>query len=170
MLPITPKGFRRYVKYNATRKGLFGGSKLWLGVYAAGRLRTFSGQLSKKGEAPLVFSGPVSEGHWAQVVHENPRPDRSAVKAGQRAATKADRLSRKAEARPTDRNIRRAVRAQVRSGRRNRSLGPERVAVATLSVDPSLLSRRQRRRLAKAQIAPLNKMEKLARKAIREYP
>ena len=30
MLPITPKGVRRYIRYNATRKGLFGGDRKWL--------------------------------------------------------------------------------------------------------------------------------------------
>ena len=170
MLPITPSGMRRYIRYNATRKGLLGGSRLWLGVWAAGRARGFWGRFTKSGPAPLVYSGPVASGHWNEIVHEKPRPSASAVRAGRKTARKAQKAARRAESAPTGRNVRRAVRAQVRAASANDSLGPQRTAIEPMRIDRSRLSWLQRRALAKAGVKPLQPLEALDRKAIIDHP
>lgn len=170
MMPITPKGMRRYIRYNATRRGLLGGSKLWLAVWAAGRARGFWGRVTKKGQAPLVYRGAVPSGHWNEIVHEKPRPSAGQVKAGAKTARKADKAARRAEVAPTRRNIRRAVRAQVRAADANRHLGPQRTPVDPLRIDKRRLTLLQRRALAKAGVEPLRPLEALDRKAIIEFP
>ncbi|MDH4168124.1 MAG: hypothetical protein OEW42_00910 [Acidimicrobiia bacterium] len=170
MLPVTPKGFRRYVRYNATRKGLLGGSKLWLGVYAAGRLRRFGGRITKTGPAPVVYSERVSSGHWTEIVNERPRPRASAVRAGAKASAKADRAARRAHADPSRANVAKAVRTRTRAAAANADLGSRRTPLEPLDLDRSQLSRRQRRRVAKSEVEALSILDKLDRKAIRDFP
>lgn len=168
MLPITPKGVRRYVRYNATRRGLFGGSKFWLGVLGLGYLRRFAGRISKKGEAPVVYSKPLESGHWAEIVHEKPRPTRRARRKGRKASAKATRANKRAELDPTRRNLRKATSAQRKAAKANRHLGPTRATFAALKVSDDHLTRRQRRRRARASVEPLDPLETLAARAINE--
>jgi len=59
---------KRLVKKKALRKGLLGGSLFWRGVYGYITFRKFWRHISKRGDAPLVFSEKIREGEaWAMV-------------------------------------------------------------------------------------------------------
>ncbi len=62
----------RRVRYNALRKGLLGGSGPWLAVFVVLRLGRFVGKVTKRGEAPVIFSERMPPG--VVVGLENRRP------------------------------------------------------------------------------------------------
>lgn len=153
---------RQYVRYNSVRKGLFGGSRMWLGVWTAGRVRSFAGRVAKRGEAPVVYREPLAGGHWSEVVHAERSPSARAVRRGANLAARADRRARRAELTPTPRRIRLAITSQRRSYRANRSLGPARSIARPPAVDPALLRPLQRRAIRRYAIESLTPLERLA--------
>jgi hypothetical protein len=57
---------------NSIRKGLLGGSRFWLAVFAAGYVGRFVGRVAKRGEPPLVFSEKLELGQAYEIRHIGP--------------------------------------------------------------------------------------------------
>ena len=73
MLTYLRKGMlRRYLRLNAVRRGLFGGSKPWLVVLVLGLLGRQVGKVTKRGEMPLVLSEPLKPGEGLLITHLAP--------------------------------------------------------------------------------------------------
>lgn len=64
-----PAYLKRTVRFNATRKGLLGGSRFWLVVFGVLRLAKWSGKVTKRGEAPIQFSEALQTGESFVVRH-----------------------------------------------------------------------------------------------------
>jgi len=74
MLTYLRKGvLRRYIRVNALRRGLFGGSRPWLAVFVLGLLRRQMGKVTKRGEMPLVLSEPLEPGEALLISHLAPK-------------------------------------------------------------------------------------------------
>ena len=74
MLTYLRKGvLRRYIRMNALRRGLFGGSQPWLAVFVLGLLRRQMGKVTKRGEIPLVLSEPLKPGEALLISHLAPK-------------------------------------------------------------------------------------------------
>ncbi len=70
MLTYFRKGMlRRYLRLNAIRRGLFGGSKPWMVVLALGLLGRQVGKVTKRGEMPLVLSEALRPGESMIITH-----------------------------------------------------------------------------------------------------
>ena len=65
------KLLRRYLRVNATQKGLFGGSQLWLAVWAFGTVRRLLRRFEGK-EPTLDFSSPLAPGQTLVISHPAP--------------------------------------------------------------------------------------------------
>lgn len=63
------KYIKRTIKMNALRKGLLGGSPVWRTVWFLSIVRKFWSKVSKKGEAPVVFTDDLDEGTGWSLVH-----------------------------------------------------------------------------------------------------
>ncbi len=162
MLPITPKAIKRYVAFNATRKGLFGGSKFWLGVLGLQYLGKFYSKVTKSGEdAPVVFSHDLKAGHWFEIVHEEPAPSKRKARKARKANKAAARKASKADAKPSRRRVTKALRTQRKAARRNNKLGARRVASSTISLADKALTSKQLKRRTKHRPAPLHPLEVL---------
>ena len=75
MFRLFRKGLlRRYLRFNAIRRGLFGRSPFWLTVLGAGVIGRGLGKLTKSGEAPVLFSEDLAQGQ-AYAVHHLPPPE-----------------------------------------------------------------------------------------------
>ena len=72
----------RYLRFNATRKGLLGGSKGWLAVFAALTIGRQIGKVTKRGEAPIVYSERLEPGQVLVLTHEPPPPTRRQRRRG----------------------------------------------------------------------------------------
>lgn len=59
----------RYLRFNATRQGLLGGSKPWLAVFVLLRLAKQVNKVTKRGEMPLVFSEKLEPGASYVITH-----------------------------------------------------------------------------------------------------
>lgn len=164
MLPITPKGARRWLRFSATRKGLFGGSKPWLAVFGAMKAKDQFNKVSKGGVAPVAFRQSLKHGHWFEIVHEDPPATRREKRTAKKTAKKAERLRVEAEAQPTRRRIRRATRAGVKAVKANEKVGPRRATVTALQLADSSLTKRQRKKRDAAHSAPLADLETLDRR------
>ena len=64
-----PTYVKRTVRMNSIRKGLLGGSRLWLAVFAAGYAARWSGKVTKRGEMPIRFSEPLGPGEEIVIRH-----------------------------------------------------------------------------------------------------
>lgn len=69
MAALDPAYVKRAIKFNATRKGLLGGSRPWLVVFGLIRLARWSGKVTKRGEAPVVLSEKLKVGEAFEIVH-----------------------------------------------------------------------------------------------------
>jgi len=78
-------GLRRYIRMSALRKGIFGGSRPWLIVFALLRLGGFIGKITKRGEMPLALSEPLKRGETMVIKHSK-APTRRERKAARREA------------------------------------------------------------------------------------
>lgn len=85
MLTYFRKGFlRRYLRMTALRRGLFGGSRPWLAVFALFYLARSFGKVTKRGEMPLVLSEALKPGEQMVISHVRP-PSRRARRAEKRS-------------------------------------------------------------------------------------
>lgn len=69
---LGPTYVRRMVRMNSIRKGLLGGSRFWLAVFAAGYVGRWTGKVTKRGEMPVVFSEKLAEGESFEIRHIRP--------------------------------------------------------------------------------------------------
>jgi hypothetical protein len=74
MLTYLRRGYlRRYIRMNALRRGVFGGSKPWLVIFALSMLRRQMGKVTKRGEMPLVLSERLKPGESMVITHLVPK-------------------------------------------------------------------------------------------------
>ncbi len=69
---IGPTYVRRMIRMNSIRKGLLGGSRFWLAVFAAGYVGRWSGKVTKRGEIPIAFSEKLADGESFEIRHIRP--------------------------------------------------------------------------------------------------
>ncbi|MEO0494622.1 MAG: hypothetical protein AAF081_14525 [Actinomycetota bacterium] len=67
-----PAYLKRTVRFNATRKGLLGGSRPWLVVFGLLRLAAWSGKVTKRGDAPVKFGESLQPGESFVITHIAP--------------------------------------------------------------------------------------------------
>ncbi|MEZ5169082.1 MAG: hypothetical protein R2695_22290, partial [Acidimicrobiales bacterium] len=67
-----PAYVRRTVRVNSVRKGVFGGSRFWLTVFALGSIARWSGKVTKRGEMPVRFSEKLGPGESLVIRHLGP--------------------------------------------------------------------------------------------------
>jgi len=74
MFTMLRKGvLRRYIRMNALRRGLLGGSRPWLAVFVLGLLGRQMGKVTKRGEMPLVLSEALKPGEALLITHLAPK-------------------------------------------------------------------------------------------------
>ena len=74
MFTMLRKGvLRRYIRMNALRRGLLGGSRPWLAVFVLGLLGRQMGKVTKRGEMPLVLSEALKPGEALLITHIAPK-------------------------------------------------------------------------------------------------
>ncbi|HAB58312.1 MAG TPA: hypothetical protein DCE75_09695 [Acidimicrobiaceae bacterium] len=66
---IGPTALKQTVRTNALRKGLLGGSRQWLVVFAALRVASWSNKVTKRGEAPIAFRQALQPGQAFVITH-----------------------------------------------------------------------------------------------------
>lgn len=87
MLRLLRSGYiRRWVRYNALRKGLLGRQGPWLAVFVLGFLGRRMNSVLKRGEMPLRFDEKLEPGVTYVIEHLVPPTRRQRRKAA-RAAT-----------------------------------------------------------------------------------
>ena len=64
-----PTYVKRTVRMNSIRKGLLGGSRFWLAVFAAGFVARWSGKVTKRGEMPVRYSERLEPGESIVITH-----------------------------------------------------------------------------------------------------
>ena len=64
-----PAYVKRTIRFNSVRKGLLGGSRFWLAMFAAGYVARWSGKVTKRGEKPIRFSEALKPGESFVVRH-----------------------------------------------------------------------------------------------------
>lgn len=69
---IGPTYVKRTIRMNSIRKGLLGGSRFWLTVFALGYVSRWSGKVTKRGEMPIRFSEPLKPGEQIVIAHTSP--------------------------------------------------------------------------------------------------
>ena len=60
---------KRTVRTNALRRGLLGGSRLWLVAFAVLRIASWSSKVTKRGEAPVAFRQALRPGQSFVITH-----------------------------------------------------------------------------------------------------
>ena len=74
MLSYLRKGvLRRYLRVNALRRGVLGGSRPWLAILVLGLIGRGLGKVSKRGEAPIAFREALEPGQSLLITHLAPR-------------------------------------------------------------------------------------------------
>ena len=64
-----PSYLKRTFRFNATRKGLLGGSRFWLTMFGLLQVAKWSGKVTKRGDAPIKFSESLKPGESFVVRH-----------------------------------------------------------------------------------------------------
>ncbi|MDW3218389.1 MAG: hypothetical protein R8F63_07220 [Acidimicrobiales bacterium] len=64
-----PTYVKRTIRMNGIRKGLLGGSPLWLTIFGLGYLARWSGKVTKRGEMPVRYSEPLKPGEELVIRH-----------------------------------------------------------------------------------------------------
>ena len=80
-----PAYLKRTVRFNATRKGLLGGNRLWLTVFGLLQLAKWSGKVTKRGEAPIKFSESLKPGESFVVRHIDATTAKAEASGGPKA-------------------------------------------------------------------------------------
>lgn len=60
---------RRTIRYNSVRRGLLGGSRFWLAIFALARVAKWSGKVTKRGDMPIRFSEQLEPGEAFEIRH-----------------------------------------------------------------------------------------------------
>jgi hypothetical protein len=66
---LGPAYIKRTVRVNSVRKGLLGGSRFWLTVFALGQVARFAGKVTKRGEMPVRYSETLGPGETLVIRH-----------------------------------------------------------------------------------------------------
>lgn len=66
---LGPTALKQTVRKNALRRGLLGGSRPWLVVFAVLRFAKWSSKVTKRGEAPIAFRQTLSPGQSLVITH-----------------------------------------------------------------------------------------------------
>lgn len=74
-LPTT-RYAKRFVRTTAIRRGVLGGDKLWLSVFALGLAGRQINKVLKRGDMPLRFSEKLEPGQSFLITHIAPEPRR----------------------------------------------------------------------------------------------
>ena len=86
MFGFLKSGFvRRYLRFNAIRRGLLGQNKFWLTVFGAGLVGRQIGKITKGGPAPVLFSEDLAAGESYEVRHLPPPETRRKRRKRERA-------------------------------------------------------------------------------------
>ena len=64
---------RNYLRINAFRRGLLGGSRPWLVIFVLGLLGRQMGKVTKRGEMPLLLSEALKPGESMIITHLAPK-------------------------------------------------------------------------------------------------
>ena len=75
MAPFRRGYVRRYIRFNALRRGLLGGSRFWTLVFAAGYVGRFMSKVTKRGEMPVITSDDLQPGEGFVIRHLAPGDD-----------------------------------------------------------------------------------------------
>ena len=67
-----PSYVKRTIRVNSIRKGLLGGSRFWLVVFALGSVARWSGKVTKRGEMPVRYSERLEPGEELVIRHLGP--------------------------------------------------------------------------------------------------
>lgn len=67
-----PTYVKRTIRYNSVRRGLLGGNRFWLTVFALGRLARWSGKVTKRGDMPIRFTERLEPGEAYEIRHVAP--------------------------------------------------------------------------------------------------
>ena len=65
----SPAALKQTVRTNALRRGLLGGSRPWLVVFAVLRIMRWSSKVTKRGEAPIAFRKALQPGQSFVITH-----------------------------------------------------------------------------------------------------
>ena len=60
---------RRYIRLNALRRGLLGGSRFWTGVFVAGHVGRWLSKVSKRGDMPVITADELERGEGLVIRH-----------------------------------------------------------------------------------------------------
>lgn len=60
---------QRTIRRNSVRKGLFGGSRFWLAIFAAGYVARWTGTVTKRGTMTVRYSEPLAPGEAIVIRH-----------------------------------------------------------------------------------------------------
>ena len=60
---------KRYIRFNAVRRGLLGGSRLWTTVFFAGHVGRWVNKVAKRGEMPVITSDKIEPGEGLIIRH-----------------------------------------------------------------------------------------------------
>jgi hypothetical protein len=71
-----PTYVKRTIRMNSMQKGLFGGSRFWLTVFAAGYVLRWTGKVTKRGEMPVRYSESLRPGEEIVIRHVDPSAGR----------------------------------------------------------------------------------------------
>ena len=71
-MALGPAYVRRTVRMNSIRKGILGGNRFWLTVFALGYVGRFVGKVTKRGEMPVVFTEKLAPGEAYEIRHVEP--------------------------------------------------------------------------------------------------
>lgn len=67
------RGFvKRYIRYNALRRGLLGGSRIWTTIFFAGYVGRWLAKVTKRGEMPVITSDRIEPGEGLLIRHIPP--------------------------------------------------------------------------------------------------
>lgn len=66
---IGPTFVKRTIRRNSIRKGLLGGSRLWLTVFALRHVSDLVGKVAKRGEMPVRYREPLAPGEQLVITH-----------------------------------------------------------------------------------------------------
>ena len=75
MAPYRRGYVKRYIRVNALRRGVFGGSRFWTAVFAAGLVGRWFGKVTKRGEMPVITSDDLQPGESLVIRHLRPGED-----------------------------------------------------------------------------------------------
>jgi len=67
-----PTYIKRRIRMNSIQRGVLGGDKFWLTMFALGYAGRAVGKVTKRGPGPVVFSEKLAPGEAFEVRHIDP--------------------------------------------------------------------------------------------------